>query len=151
MPVSGNSGFTWSSATTQAITSADTYESDVLTIGADSRGAQVQVKFAVGTKGTNAVCHIQTSIDGGTTWGDVASGALGTESGNTETMMTVLRTASMAGDDRAVLELFEAETSNIVFPDGILGDRLRIKLVTTGNYVSTTLSAHCKWDREDVS
>jgi hypothetical protein len=150
MPVSGNTAVTWDAGTaSKAITGAATYKSDVMTLGADARAAIVQLKFAVTGAGTSALAIIETTIDAGTTWGAVCSGAFHTTAGITEAYVAVVRTASFSELGGSWMEFIAAATDEI-YLDGILGDRIRIKLVTVGVY-NATLTGRIKWDREDVS
>ena len=90
-------------------------------------------RLAYGSGGTSIKAYAQTSLDQGTTWVDVASVVLGTASehaiinlsGLTPKTSQITPTDGALADDTAV--------------DGILGDRLRVKVVSTGTYAGSTI------------
>jgi hypothetical protein len=92
----------------------------------------VQANFTYAAGGTTAKVWVQTSLDGGTTWIDIACFAFTTASKraiasvNAETSVTTIYPATDAtlGDDSV--------------KDGILGDRVRVKYTTTGTYTGAT-------------
>lgn len=119
-----------------SITSADTAAGDAVTGLEGMLAATVQLRFVYGSTGANVKVYIQTSFDQGNTWVDVAAVLfeLANEvrllnlSGLTPKTTQVTPTDGSLSDDTAV--------------DGLLGDRLRVKVVSTGTYAgSTTLSA----------
>jgi len=92
-------------------------------------------KFAYGSGGTKTTVYIQTSLDGGATVADIAAITFTTSgaskivnlSGLTPHTTEVTPTDAALTDDTCV--------------DGVLGDRLRAKVVSTGTYAgNTTLS-----------
>ena len=88
--------------------------------------------LSYGSGGTTAVAVVQTSVDGGTTWYDVARFDFATSS---ET-----KVANLSGLLSKAVTAYAALSANSVF-DGILGDRLRCVITTTGTYAGgTTLS-----------
>lgn len=118
------------------ITTAATYPGDWVT-GFDGLLAMcAQLRLAYGSGGTSIKAYIQTSLDQGTTPIDIASVVFGTASevvalnfsALTPKLTQVVPTDGALSDDTAV--------------DGILGDRFRLKIVSTGTYAgSTVLSA----------
>jgi hypothetical protein len=119
-----------------SITAADTASGDAVTGLEGMLAASVQLRFVYGSGGTNAKAYIQTSFDQGNTWVDVATvlfeqaneTRLVNLSGLTPKTTQVTPTDGSLGDDTAV--------------DGLLGDRVRVKVISTGTYAgSTTLSA----------
>jgi hypothetical protein len=88
----------------------------------------------MGTGGTTAKVYIQTSLDQGATWVDIACLAFTTTgavkvvnlSGLTPKTTPVTPTDGALTDDTCV--------------DGVLGDRLRAKIVTTGTYANAIVS-----------
>lgn len=96
-------------------------------------GATVELRLAYGSGGTSGVAYVQTSLDEGTTWVDIASMAFTTASksrvwnfsGLTPRTTAYTPTDGALADDTAV--------------DGMLGDRLRLKIVTTGTYAGNTI------------
>lgn len=100
----------------------------------------VECNFVYGSGGTTADVYIQTSLDGGLTWIDIMEFAFTTSS---------LRKVNSVSIAPAVVTNFPpvtasdgALTANTSL-QGILGDRLRAKYVTTGTYAgSTTLAIY---------
>jgi len=93
----------------------------------------LQANFIYGSGGTSADAYVQTSIDGGLTWIDVAefhfttSPARALYNLNSATSVTTQYTAT----DGAL----SANTSK----DGIFGSQWRVKYTTVGTYGATTL------------
>jgi len=96
--------------------------------------ASVEIRFSYGTGGTTCKVYVQTSLDQGVTWVDVICDSVTTTS---ETLVYNLsgltpKTTGLAPSDGAL-----ADDTCV---DGILGDRWRVKLTTTGTYVNTSVS-----------
>lgn len=91
--------------------------------------------FTYGSGGTTAKCYVQTSFDGGTTWIDIISFAFATASATKVSAVTTM----IAPGTQAFSPADGALTDNTVV-NGVLGDRVRLKYVTTGTYASTTLT-----------
>lgn len=91
------------------------------------------MKFAYGSGGTALKAYLQTSIDQGNTWLDIACmafaqvsrTALVNLSGLTPKTTLVIPTDGTLTDDTVV--------------DGLLGDRVRLKAIVTGTYAANTL------------
>lgn len=96
--------------------------------------ASIQAKFAYGSGGTAAKAYVQTTLDDGITWVDIASFAFTTASATKVINLSGLtpKTTAVTPSDGAL-----ADDTCV---DGVLGDALRVKLTTTGTYVNTTLS-----------
>lgn len=95
--------------------------------------ATISARLAYGSGGTSVKAYVQTSLDQGTTWVDIAC-MTWTTSGSTKIVnlsgLTPKTTAATPtdgalSDDSAV--------------DGILGDRLRLKVVSVGTYAGSTV------------
>ena len=92
-----------------------------------------QIKLAYGSGGTSGNAFLQTSLDQSATWIDIASVTFTTAgktvvlnfSGLTPRLTEYTPTDGSLANDTAV--------------DGILGDRLRLKVVTVGTYAGSTL------------
>ena len=98
--------------------------------------ATVQLRLAYGSGGTTVRAYIQSSIDQGTTWIDLACVLFGTAS-----EVAVLNFSGLTPKTTAVVPTDGAMTDDTAV-DGILGDRFRVKVVSTGTYAgSTVLSA----------
>lgn len=118
------------------ITTATTYVGDWVTGFEGLLGLVAQLRLAYGSGGTSIKAYLQTSLDQETTPVDIACVVLGTASevavfnfsALTPKLTQVTPTDGALADDTAI--------------DGILGDRFRLKVVSTGTYAgSTVLSA----------
>lgn len=95
--------------------------------------ATLQARLAYGSGGTTARLYFQTSLDGGTTAIDIACVLFGTAgemevinlSGLTPKTTQIQPTDGGLADDTAI--------------DGVLGDRLRCKVISTGTYAGQTV------------
>ncbi len=98
------------------------------------RSAVLQSDFDYGANGTTVKVYLQTSLDGGDKWVDVAVHAFAT---------TDLRKVSAVSRNvaRAEVVATDGTLSDDTELDGVLGDRIRIKyIVVAGSaYTSTTL------------
>lgn len=96
----------------------------------------IEANFVYGSGGTNLKCWIQTSLDGGSNWIDIANFAFTTASGRKITTLDVDAAATVVVPTDGSL----ADNSIV---DGILGDMVRAKLTTTGTYAGgTTLNVN---------
>ena len=94
----------------------------------------IQAKFAYGSGGTSAKAYVQTTLDDGLTWVDIASFAFTTTSA-----MKIINLSGLTPKTTAVTPS-DGALSDDTCVDGVLGDALRVKLTTTGTYANTTLS-----------
>ena len=92
----------------------------------------VEIKFSYGSGGTNCRVYVQTSLDQGSTWIDVICKLFTTSSGTFLFNLSGLtpKTTGLAPSDGSL-----ADDSSI---DGILGDRFRGKVTSTGVYGTNT-------------
>lgn len=81
--------------------------------------------------GTTAKAWVQTSIDGGTTWVDIANFALTTSTAARMYHLTPVAVTSIATPTDGTL----ADNTAV---NGLLGDRVRVKLTTTGTYTGAS-------------
>lgn len=95
--------------------------------------ATIYARLAYGSGGTTVRAYIQTSLDQGTTWVDIACILFGTAS---ETQIVNL--SGLTPKTTAATPTDGALTDDTCV-DGILGDMLRLKAVSTGTYAGTTL------------
>jgi hypothetical protein len=108
-----------------------------------ARNVVVQANFTYGSGGTTADAYLQTSIDGGLSWIDIANFHLTTSSLravynlNGQTPVTTQYTA------------LDGTLSANTAKDGILGPQLRVKYVTTGTYAATSLAIDIDTDQAD--
>lgn len=92
-----------------------------------------QAIFVRGSGGSTAKFYLQTSLDGGTTWTDIACWSFTTSS---STKFHVVKAVIAVSANQSIQDA--ALTANTIL-DGVLGDRLRIKYTTTGTYATTTI------------
>lgn len=94
----------------------------------------LHARLAYGSGGTTAKVYVQTSLDQGVTWIDVACFAFATAGAVKVANLSGLtpRTAPIVPSDGALAD------DTVI--DGILGDRLRAKVITTGTYSSSVVS-----------
>lgn len=119
------------------ITGATTVTGDVFVFGPRiPEGVSFESIFAWGSGGTTAKTYLQTSLDGGLTWFDIASQAFATAIAS---KVSAVSTAIAPGT-QAFTPTDGSLTDNTV-NNGVLGDRIRVKLVTTGTYAGGTTMA----------
>lgn len=97
--------------------------------------------FVYGSGGTNATGYVQTSLDGGTTWVDIIAFQFTTATlSKVSAVSTDIAFAASAYVPIAPTDgTLTANTS----VQGVLGDRVRLKYVTTGTYAGgTTLAVY---------
>lgn len=114
------------------IGAATTTTASAVTI-ANATYATVESIFLYGAGGTTTKVFIQTSLDGGTTWFDVAQHAFTTAAASKVSSVTAL----IAPAAQALTPGDAALTDNTII-QGVLGDRLRAKVVSTGTYTGAT-------------
>lgn len=96
--------------------------------------------FAWGSGGTTAKAWLQTSFDGGVTWFDIANMAFAVA------ILSKVGAVSSRIVAAAPATPTDATLADNTINNGLLGDRVRVKLTTTGTYagappcVSTSLS-----------
>lgn len=115
-------------ATTSFTTAITGSNSNAVTGLADVGSLNLIAEFTATSGGTTCVARVQTSLDSGSTWYDIARFDFTTTSavkyaccnGNTAVAPTSLSTLG-TGDTKI---------------DGLIGDRLRLSVTTTGTYGS---------------
>lgn len=129
-----------------AITTALT--GSVVTEGSDANGADiayvdrlngavaaaVQFRLSYGSGGTSVKAYLQTSLDQGSTWIDIACATFTTSSA-----VRVVNLSALTAKTTAATPTDGTLTDDTAV-DGILGDRLRVKVTSTGTYANTQLS-----------
>jgi hypothetical protein len=115
------------------ISAAGTQMGDVVEDLEGIRSLALHARFAYGSGGTTCKVYVQTSLDQGTTWFDVACFAF-TTAGLTRVMnlsaMTPVTTPQAPADGGL------ADNTAL---DGPLGDRFRAKVVSVGTYAGPTV------------
>ena len=92
-----------------------------------------QAAFTYGSGGTTAKAYIQTSLDNGTTWIDCTSYAFATT-----TAVRVFRWGMAAGSGTAQVTPTDGSLTDNTMVNGIVGDLLRVKVISTGTYAGNT-------------
>lgn len=97
------------------------------------RSMTVQFNFTYGSGGTSADAYLQTSLDGGATWNDVA---------NFHATTASLRKMVNLSSATPVISPFATGTDGSLSAntavDGILGSMWRVKYTTVGTYAAST-------------
>lgn len=91
----------------------------------------LQAVITVAGGGTSAKAWVQTSLDGGTTWVDIANFAFTTSTATRVFHLTAAAVTSIATPTDGTL----ADGTAV---NGLLGDRFRVKLTTTGTYTGAS-------------
>lgn len=120
-----------SGATAVTITAAGTTICDVVDGLDGMAGVSLQARMIYGSGGTNVKVYVQTSLDQGATWIDIACILFGTAN-----------ESEVANLNGAALTTLTAPTDGSLTDDtclnGPLGDRLRAKVISTGTYAGST-------------
>lgn len=94
----------------------------------------IQIDFVYGSGGTSGKVWVQTSLDGGATWIDIAN----------MTFTTASKSRVMNLSSRTVITTpyqgTDGTLADDTVKDGIVGATYRTKLTTIGTYAATTLS-----------
>ncbi|RVD44207.1 hypothetical protein EN742_02970 [Mesorhizobium sp. M4A.F.Ca.ET.020.02.1.1] len=115
------------------ITAAGTQVGEAVTGLEGMLAALLQLRLAYGSGGTAIKAYVQCSADQGTTWYDVACivfGVAGEVALLNLSALTPKTTAVVPGDGAL------ADDTAV---DGLLTDRMRLKLVSTGTYAGQTV------------
>lgn len=94
--------------------------------------AAIQGNFTYGSGGTTFSAWVQTSLDGGLTWTDVAN-----FSGTTSSTRTIFNPSTIVGIIAPITPTDGTLTANTAI-DGVLGNQWRVKYTTTGTYAGGT-------------
>ncbi|WP_194483138.1 hypothetical protein [Bradyrhizobium sp. CCBAU 21365] len=94
--------------------------------------ATVEVQFAYGSGGTSCKVWIQTTLDAGQTWLDIACFAFTTSSST-----KVINISGLTPVTTAIVPTDGSMSDNTV-QDGVLGSALRAKITTVGTYAGST-------------
>ena len=91
----------------------------------------LQANFTYGSGGTSVDAYVQTSLDGGSTWTDIAEFGFTTSSARKAFNLTNAAVTSVATPGDGAL------TANTCV-NGLLGSLYRVKYVTVGTYAGNT-------------
>jgi len=100
----------------------------------DGKLLTVESQFTYGSSGTTAKLYVQTSLDDGDSWFDIACHAFTTATA--KKISAVCRAVAPASQAFAPTDGTLADDTVV---NGVLGDRIRVKLVVVGTYASTSL------------
>lgn len=115
------------------VTTAGTQTGAVQTGFSGIDAASLQVRLGYGSGGTTIRVYLQTSLDQGQTWIDIAAVLFTTAGG--------VQVVNLSGLDKLTAWTTPTDgalADNTVL-DGVLGDQLRAKIITTGTYAGGTL------------
>lgn len=115
------------------IAAAGTQLGEVVESLAGMSAATISARLAYGSGGTTIKVYVQTSLDQGTTWIDIACMAFTTAGAHKVFNLSGLtpKTTAATPTDGALTD----DTSL----DGVLGDRFRAKVVSVGTYAGSTV------------
>lgn len=91
----------------------------------------VHATFAYGSNGTSAKAWLQTSLDGGVSWMDIANFAFTTSAAKRCYNLTAVAVTSIATP-------VDGSLSDNTAVNGFLGALFRVKLTTTGTYAGAS-------------
>ncbi len=91
----------------------------------------LECKFTYGSGGTTGKAWVQTSLDGGTTWVDIANFAVTTASKSRIFNLTNIPVTTIYTPTSGTL----ADDTSI---NGILGDQVRVLFTSTGTYAGSS-------------
>jgi hypothetical protein len=101
-------------------------------LSAAPRNLTVQANFGYGSGGTSVDVYLQTSLDGGTTWTDIANFHF-----TTSAARSIYNLSAATPNTTAVAASDGSLTANSAV-DGVLGTRFRCKYTTVGTYAGAT-------------
>ena len=92
----------------------------------------IEANFLYGSSGTDLTVFVQTSLDGGANWIDIATFHF---------LTTAARKVATLNAGNSVTTVYtptDGSLADDTVKDGILGDRLRVKYTSTGTYAGAT-------------
>lgn len=122
-----------SGGTAFQIVGAGTYVGDTITGLYGVLSASFQAQFLYGSGGTSVTAYVQTSIDQGSTWADIAAIQFTTSSAT-----NIVNLSALTPKTTPVVPSQQALSAGSCV-DGILGDRFRAVVVVVGTYGSSSL------------
>lgn len=120
------------SASDLTITTAGTVACTAITSLIGMQSLTVSMRLAYGSGGTTVKAYLQTSLDGGNTWDDILCWApANANAGKRWNFSAQTPVDAVTPTDGAMADNTRQ--------DGILGDRVRLKVVSTGIYAGNTV------------
>jgi hypothetical protein len=107
---------------------AGTFVGEVFRVPCGVRALALQVAFVRAAGGTTCKVYLQTSLDGGITWADIACLAFAT---TTSTKVSAVKPGLATTPNTTPTD--GTMTDNTIL-EGVLGDRVRVKHVVVGTY-----------------
>ena len=117
---------------TLTITAAGTVTGNPVYIGPDAAFLTFEAIFTYGSGGSTAKAYLQTSLDGGATWIDIGHASFTTATASK--LFPINGVGSMPAATAPTDGSLAADT----VLDGVLGEFIRTKVVTTGTYAGGT-------------
>jgi hypothetical protein len=119
------------------LATAGTFIGDAVALAPGTRSVGVESKFVRAAGGTSCKVYLQTTFDDGATWVDIAAHAflittaskLSSVKGNIATAAAVVPGDGILTDDTIL--------------DGVLGDRIRAKVIVAGTYSGASSITVC--------
>lgn len=112
----------------------------LLQLMAAPRNLTVQANFTPGTGGTSVTAYLQTSLDGGTTWADIACFAF-----TTAAARKALNFSSQTPVTSQVTLTNGSMTANTA-QDGLLGAKFQVIYGSVGTYAGASLTIDVQCD-----
>ena len=116
----------------RTLTSAETYIGDVAVVPFGTRTLSAQMAFVRAAGGTTCDVFLQTSLDGGSTWIDIMQWA------PTTTTLTRISVIKLDIAFTANYTPLDGSLGDNSIKDGLLGDIVRAKIITTGTYTGAS-------------
>ncbi|ANM12051.1 hypothetical protein [Rhizobium sp. N324] len=114
------------------IAAAASLVSDVAKFNGAPSNLAIQAKFAYGSGGTSVDAYVQTSLDGGATWIDIAEFNF-----TTSAATKIFNLSALTAKTTAAVPTDGSLAANTAV-DGILGSQFRLKVVSVGTYAGAT-------------
>ncbi len=116
----------------RTLRSPETYIGDPILLPPGVRQITAELIFLYGANGTTCDVYLQTSLDGGVTWIDIMQWAV--------TTSAATRVHAVRADIALSANYTPTDGSlaDNTIKDGLIGDRIRSKLVTTGTYTGVS-------------
>lgn len=121
------------------ITAADTYTGDWLTGLDGMAGFSYQLRLAYGSGGTDMRVYLQGSFDQGTLVCDLDCEVFSTASKTTLLSFDGRNTVQRSGSPAEGHIPTDGALADDTSVDGLMPDRLRVKIVSTGTYATSTV------------
>jgi hypothetical protein len=120
----------------ETVTTAQTASTKTSIAGlARTKSVTLECIFTYGSGGTSAKVWVQTSLDGGSTWVDIASFA------HTTSSVSRAYTLSALTPLTTIYTVTDGTLADNTCKDGLIGDQLRVKFTSVGTYAGATTCA----------